>query len=95
MLRWATPAEICVRIGLRFFRRIHPLDVNNFWCVVKAISFLLLSFFIVNNLLYAADEVVISSSRVSIPKREVGGSVTIINQREIEQSKAITISDVL
>ena len=44
----------------------------------------------------ADDEVIIlSSSKVSVPEKEVGGSVTIITRDEIERSNAATLVDLL
>jgi vitamin B12 transporter len=63
--------------------------------IKSKLAFLLL---FVSSSICSADEpqeVVLSASRVSIPEREVGGSVSIINRQEIEQSKATTLVDLL
>ena len=41
------------------------------------------------------DVTIVSASKVSIPEKEVGGSVTIINRDEIEKSNALTLVDLL
>ena len=43
----------------------------------------------------ADDVIVLSAARVSIPEKEVGGSVTIITREDIENSNAISLVDLL
>jgi len=57
---------------------------------------LILTFLAGNNILASDDEVIIlSAAKVSIPEKEVGGSVTIITREEIEKSNAITTAELL
>ena len=49
------------------------------------------------NIVFASDDevIVLSAARVSVPEKEVGGSVTIITRDEIEKSNAITLVELL
>ena len=58
---------------------------------------LLILILFTSTVVVAADDdvVIISASRVSVPEKEVGGSITIINREEIEKSNALTLVDLL
>ncbi len=65
---------------------------------MRKIIFKLVLVVLLNTQVQAAEdigEIVVTASRTDKPKREVGGSVTVITRQEIEQRNAITITDVL
>ncbi|QMU62420.1 MAG: TonB-dependent receptor [Gammaproteobacteria bacterium] len=52
--------------------------------------------FLTGNIVFASDDVIVlSASKVSVPGKEVGGSVTIITRDEIEKSNAVTLVELL
>lgn len=49
-----------------------------------------------NSIVIASDDaIILSASRVAVPEREVGGSVTIITRDEIEKSNAVTLVELM
>ena len=57
---------------------------------------IILSGDILGNIVSASDDVVVlSASRIAVPEKEVGGSVTIITRDEIEKSNAVTLVELL
>ncbi len=59
------------------------------WCLI----FVALS----GNSVFASDDevIVLSAAKVSVPEKEVGGSVTIITRDQIEKSNAVTLVELL
>ena len=61
------------------------------------INLLVFFYFFFISLVFANDNeiVVLSASRVAVPEKEVGGSVSIITRDEIEKSNAVTLFELL